>query len=158
MGAMDLSALAFDAQVGREWLVTNGLGGFATSTIPCLNTRKYHGLLVAATSPPVRQMVLLSRVEEFVRAAGRPQPLSSCEYPGVIHPGGQENLRAFSDEPFPRWGYQGEVLAGRSWVPLSGFDLAAHQSANSHVAARGMLGRLARPGERYINLVRFQRA
>ena len=57
-----------------------------------------------------------------------------------------------------RWGYQGEVLAGRSWVPLSGFDLAAHQSANSHVAARGMLGRLARPGERYVNLVRFQRA
>ena len=34
MAAMDLSALAFDAQLGREWLVTNGLGGFATSTIP----------------------------------------------------------------------------------------------------------------------------
>lgn len=56
------------------------------------------------------------------------------------------------------WGYQGEVLAGRSWVPLPAFDLAAHQAANAHVAARGMLGRLARPGERYINLVRFQRA
>jgi FkbM family methyltransferase len=55
------------------------------------------------------------------------------------------------------WGYQGEVLAGRSWVPLPAFDLAAHQAANAHVAARGMLGRLARPGERYINLVRFQR-
>jgi FkbM family methyltransferase len=56
------------------------------------------------------------------------------------------------------WGYHGTVLAGRSWVPLPAFDLPAHQSANSHVAARGMLGRLARPGERYINLVRFQRA
>jgi FkbM family methyltransferase len=56
-----------------------------------------------------------------------------------------------------RWGYQGSVLAGQSWVPLAAFDLAAHQSANSHVAARGMLGRLARPAERYINLVRFQR-
>jgi FkbM family methyltransferase len=55
------------------------------------------------------------------------------------------------------WGYQGAVLAGRSWVPLTGFDLAAHQRAQSHVAARGMLGRLARPGERYINLVRFER-
>jgi FkbM family methyltransferase len=55
------------------------------------------------------------------------------------------------------WGYQGEVLAGRSWVPLPAFDLAAHQAANAHVAARGMLGRLARPGGRYINLVRFQR-
>jgi len=55
------------------------------------------------------------------------------------------------------WGYQGTVLAGRSWIPLSGFDLAAHQRAAAHVAARGMLGRLARPGERYINLVRFRR-
>jgi len=56
------------------------------------------------------------------------------------------------------WGYQGTVLAGRSWVPLPAFDLAAHQRANSHVAARGMLGRLARPRERYVNLVRFQRS
>jgi FkbM family methyltransferase len=55
------------------------------------------------------------------------------------------------------WGYRGAVLAGRSWVRLDGFDLAAHQKANAHVAARGMLGRLARPGERYINLVRFER-
>lgn len=55
------------------------------------------------------------------------------------------------------WGYQGTVLAGRSWVPLADFGLAAHQRAASHVAARGMLGRLARPGERYINLVRFLR-
>jgi FkbM family methyltransferase len=56
-----------------------------------------------------------------------------------------------------RWGYQGEVLAGQSWIPLPAFDLAAHQSANAHVAARGMVGRLARPRERYVNLVRFQR-
>jgi FkbM family methyltransferase len=55
------------------------------------------------------------------------------------------------------WGYQGTVLAGRSWVPLADFGLAAHQRAASHVAARGMVGRLARPGERYINLVRFLR-
>ena len=55
------------------------------------------------------------------------------------------------------WGYHGSVLAGGSWVPLQAFDLAAHQRAQAHVAARGMLGRLARPRERYVNLVRFQR-
>jgi len=55
------------------------------------------------------------------------------------------------------WGYQGTVLTGGSWVPLPAFDLAAHQNANARVAARGMQGRLAHPGERYINLVRFQR-
>jgi FkbM family methyltransferase len=55
------------------------------------------------------------------------------------------------------WGYHGTVLAGGSWVPLAAFDLPAHQRANAHVATRGMLGRLARPRERYVNLVRFQR-
>jgi hypothetical protein len=48
-------------------------------------------------------------------------------------------------------------MPGRSWVPLDTFDLAAHQRANMHVAERGMLGRLARPAERYVNLVGFER-
>ena len=47
----------------REWLETNGLGGFASSTVSGINTRRYHGLLVAATEPPVGRMVLLSKVE-----------------------------------------------------------------------------------------------
>ena len=55
------------------------------------------------------------------------------------------------------WGYHGAVLADKSWIPLSAFDLPAHQRASARVAARGLLGRLARPGERYVNLVRFQR-
>jgi FkbM family methyltransferase len=55
------------------------------------------------------------------------------------------------------WDYRGTVLPERSWLPLDSFDLAAHQRANMHVAERGMLGRLARPTERYINLVLFQR-
>jgi FkbM family methyltransferase len=60
------------------------------------------------------------------------------------------------------WGYRGMVRPGRSWVPLDGFDLAAHQRASLHVAERGMLGRLAlswlRPATgRYVNLVRFER-
>jgi FkbM family methyltransferase len=60
------------------------------------------------------------------------------------------------------WGYRGMVRPGRSWVPLDGFDLAAHQQASLHVAERGMLGRLAlswlRPATgRYVNLVRFER-
>ena len=51
-----------DAALQREWLETNGLGGFASSTIAGLNTRRYHGLLVAATKPPVGRLVLLSKV------------------------------------------------------------------------------------------------
>ena len=55
------------------------------------------------------------------------------------------------------WGYQGSVRPARSWVPLDSFDLAGHQQASLHVAERGMLGRLARPSGRYVNLVRFAR-
>ena len=50
-----------DAALRREWLETNGLGGFASSTIVGLNTRRYHGLLVAATKPPVGRLVLRAR-------------------------------------------------------------------------------------------------
>lgn len=56
-----------------------------------------------------------------------------------------------------RWGYRGSILAGRSWVPLSTGDLAALQQANADMARAGMLGRLARPGRQYPNLVLFRR-
>ena len=57
-----------DIAIHREWLETNGIGGFASSTITGLNTRRYHGLLVAATKPPVGRMVLLSKLEETLRS------------------------------------------------------------------------------------------
>ena len=107
----DVSALSFDDLIGREWLATNALGGYASSTVPCLNTRKYHGLLVAAMAPPVRRMVLLSRVEETLHRDGWPFPLASNEYPGTVHPEGYRLLRAFSHDPFPRWAYQGDGWA-----------------------------------------------
>ena len=73
----------------REWLETNGLGGFASSTITGLNTRRYHGLLVAATKPPVGRMVLLSKLEEtrHRRAAGALSCRATAT-PASIHPAG----------------------------------------------------------------------
>jgi FkbM family methyltransferase len=56
------------------------------------------------------------------------------------------------------WGYQGSVLADGKWVPLDDFDLAGHQRANARVAERGLISRLARPSDRYINSVLFIRA
>ena len=108
MGALNLTDLSLDAMMAREWLCTTGNGSYASSTLGGLNTRKYHGLLVAAMTPPVRRMVLLSRVEDTVRCGGRSFELSSNEYPGTIHPQGRKHLRAFNAEPFPRWAYQGE--------------------------------------------------
>ena len=56
----------------REWLETNGLGGFASSTLAGINTRRYHGLLMAATQPPTGRMLLLSKLEETLVLGDRP--------------------------------------------------------------------------------------
>src|SRR3954453_9233502 len=106
MTAVNTNGLGLDDLLAREWIATNQLGGYACSTVPSFNTRKYHGLLVAAMSPPVRRMVLLSRVEETLVVGEQRWPLASSEYPGTIFPGGYQLLRAFAPEPFPRWAYQ----------------------------------------------------
>jgi len=85
-----------DVALTCEWLETNGIGGFSSSTIVGLNTRRYHGLLTAATKPPVGRFVLLSKLEETLLIDGRRHELSSNQYPGVIHPQG------FNDE-FPTY-------------------------------------------------------
>jgi predicted glycogen debranching enzyme len=85
----------------REWLETNGLGGFASSTIAGLNTRRYHGLLVAATKPPVGRMLLLSKTEETLVIDGRRFELGCNRYPGVVHPQGHLRLKEFRQDPFP---------------------------------------------------------
>jgi predicted glycogen debranching enzyme len=90
-----------EAALRREWLETNGLGGFASSTINGINTRRYHGLLVAATKPPVGRFVLLSKLEETLRVGGRSFDLSANRYPGVAHPQGFRYLRQFRLDPFP---------------------------------------------------------
>jgi predicted glycogen debranching enzyme len=90
-----------DAALEREWLETNGLGGFASSTIAGLNTRRYHGLLVAATKPPEGRMVLLSKIEETVVVRGAPYELSANRYPDAVYPRGYQYLKEFRLDPFP---------------------------------------------------------
>jgi predicted glycogen debranching enzyme len=99
-----------DAALRREWVETNGLGGFASSTINGLNTRRYHGLLVAATKPPVGRFVLLSKFEETLSLDGRKFDLSANRYPGVIHPQGFQFLKEFRLDPFPIFTYEVEGI------------------------------------------------
>src|SRR5271168_5223874 len=95
-----------DEALRREWLETNGLGGFASSTIIGLNTRRYHGLLVAATKPPVGRYVLLSKLEETLLVDGRAFDLSANRYPSVVHPQGFRYLKQFRLDPFPSFTYE----------------------------------------------------
>jgi predicted glycogen debranching enzyme len=99
-----------EAALRREWLETNGLGGFASSTIIGLNTRRYHGLLVAATKPPVGRVVMLSKLEETLFMESQPFDLSANRYPGVVHPQGFRYLKQFRLDPFPVFTYEIEGI------------------------------------------------
>jgi len=83
----------------REWLLANGLGGYASSTLCGMSTRRYHGLLVAALHPPGGRTLLVAKLEEGVSISGKDYPLSTNQYPGLYHPEGYRWLHAFELEP-----------------------------------------------------------
>lgn len=103
----------------REWLETNGLGGYAMSTVTGENTRRYHGLLVVATKPPVGRAVLLSKLDETLLVGGRRLDLSTNRFPGVTHPEGFRFLSDFRMDPFPTftWDVDGSVLEKEVFMP-----------------------------------------
>ena len=99
-----------DFSSSREWLETNGIGGFASATITGCHTRRYHGLLVAATKPPVGRFVLLSKLEETLIVDDRRIELSTNRYPGVVHPQGFRLLKQFRLDPFPTFTFEADGI------------------------------------------------
>ena len=110
----------WDESSRREWLVTNGLGGYASASLSGANTRRYHGLLVPAFSPPLGRAVLLSKVEEEVRVEDQLYQLSANKYPSVVQPQGFRHLQRFTTRPVPTFTYQFHedtvVLEKRVWM------------------------------------------
>lgn len=103
MTGMDaLPPVSYEEGAGREWLLANGLGGYASASVVGSNTRAYHGLLVAALQPPVDRWLLLSSLDEEMAGIS----LANHQYPGVIHPQGFKYLKEFRCDPFPRFCYQ----------------------------------------------------
>ena len=95
----------FGELVEKEWLITNGLGSYASSTVPGINTRKYHGLLVAALDPPGNRTVCLSKLDEDVLVGNDVYRLGSNEFHDMIYPEGYKLIRQFSIDPFPTYIY-----------------------------------------------------
>lgn len=93
--------------LSKEWLETNGLGGYASSTIVGANTRRHHGLLVAALKPPGARHVLLSKLEERVQLNGQECWLSTNLYPGTVFPHGFNIQNEFCLCPWPMFRYVG---------------------------------------------------
>src|SRR5271157_3692257 len=140
-----------DQAAQREWLETNGIGGFASSTIAGMNTRRYHGLLVASLKPPVDRYVLLSKLEETLIVDGVAHELSVNQYPGAVHPQGYQYLKAFRLDLFlvhgentvvvqyrvgPNHGHFGELeLIVRPLVAFRDYHSTTHENTglNPHV-------------------------
>jgi predicted glycogen debranching enzyme len=94
-----------DSGLRREWLVTNGLGGYAAATLPGVLSRSYHGLLVAALEPPVARTVLVAGAVEWVTYDGKRYPISTHEFgDGSFAPDGYRFLESFRLEgTLPVW-------------------------------------------------------
>ena len=97
--------------VEQEWLLTNGIGGYASSTIVGCNTRRYHGLLCAATLPPVGRVMMLSRLGEILTVDGNRDRLlefSVNQFKDTFHPRGDQYLRKFGLEDTAEFHYDVE--------------------------------------------------
>ncbi|MCR4377458.1 MAG: amylo-alpha-1,6-glucosidase, partial [Rhodospirillales bacterium] len=93
--------------INREWLVTNGIGGFASGTVGDMNTRRYHGLLMAALSPPVERTLLVAKVDATVKYGEKTYQIFSNEFvDGTVAPRGHLHLESFFLEgTVPVWRY-----------------------------------------------------
>ncbi|HVO56099.1 MAG TPA: amylo-alpha-1,6-glucosidase [Dongiaceae bacterium] len=127
-GSEPAPAVAFEADVctnladaeQREWLVTNGLGGFASGTISGSATRRYHGLLVAALAPPSQRTLLACGVDEILTVGKDSYELATHRWlSGAVAPRGLQYLESFRlDGGVPVWVYRAGVvrMEKRIWM------------------------------------------
>ncbi|MCC6686334.1 MAG: glycogen debranching enzyme family protein [Fimbriimonadaceae bacterium] len=86
----------YDLSSRREWILTNGLGGYAMGTVAGSNTRRYHGHLVVADPAPAYRLALLGGVEAYVQGDANPIGISCHQYQGAVNPEGHHTLESFS--------------------------------------------------------------
>jgi len=104
----------------REWLVTNGIGGFASGTVAGVQTRRYHGLLFAALKPPLGRTLLASRLQETAEYDGRSYPLDTCRWgDSSVAPEGYRQIESFRLEgTTPVWTFAcaDALIEKRIWM------------------------------------------
>lgn len=112
--------LKLEEGLKKEWLITNGIGGFASSTIIGANTRKYHGLLIAPLTPPARRFLVLSKVDESIKIGDNNYNLYTNIGENYISQGYQYQV-SFNQEAYPTFNYQVEgVTISKSIIMKKG--------------------------------------
>jgi len=112
-GGLVQSQEDFEIQIKREWLLTNGRGGYVSNTVLGIPSRRYHGLLIAAARPPLERWLLLSAILERIRIDGTNYELASFQFANLIHPQGYVYLKEYAAKndshlPWARFLYENE--------------------------------------------------
>lgn len=94
------------ARARSEWIIGNGAGAYASSTVALMHARRYHGLLVAALEPPIKRTVVVSHFDTRVHDGRDEYELASHQFPGVPPKSGYKLLEHFRQDPLPRWTYK----------------------------------------------------
>lgn len=113
----------FDRQITREWLLTNGRGGFAAGTMAGVPTRRYHGLLIAAAQPPLERWLFLSSILERVTIGEEAIEFAQFEFEGAFHPKGfsyqtASSLNNISSPPFVQFVFATDDVQLTKWIVL----------------------------------------
>jgi predicted glycogen debranching enzyme len=111
-----------------EWLETDGLGGFASGTVSGIRTRRYHALLLPATTPPTGRVVLVNGFEAWVETSAGSFAITAQRYArDVIHPDGATRIASFTNEPWPTWEFElpGDVRIRQELFVRHGTSAAA---------------------------------
>ena len=109
--------LSLENGLNKEWIITNGIGGYSSSTIIGANTRKYHGLLVAPLMPPGNRQLILSKVDESIEIDGKTNNLYTNVCKNFISDG-YKNLISFEKEYIPIFTYQVEDVMIKKFICL----------------------------------------
>lgn len=102
---MKFDKIRFEDDIEKEWIITNGIGGYASSTMLGINTRKYHGLLVAALTPPAQRNLILSKVDESIEIDGTKYDLYSNMGKNYLA-SGYQYIAEFEKEYVPIYTYK----------------------------------------------------
>lgn len=98
----------FEAGIEREWVITNGIGGYCGSTIIGASARKHHGYLVASLHPPVERFVMLNKTDETIEIGDKVYSFATNQRPGGWNDQGQKYLQRFIYDELPHFVYQVE--------------------------------------------------
>ena len=112
------SDLSLEEGIKKEWIITNGIGGYSSSTILGANTRKYHGLLVAPLRPPANRVLILSKIDEGIETNGKQYNLYTNMCKDYISDG-YKHLVSFEKEYIPIFTYKVENILVKKFICLA---------------------------------------